>query len=294
MSTAQSLIDYISDQKIKRSALARALGVSEATLSQYLAGKYPGNNAEIDRKVLSFLKRDQMRIKAAAILPEDRFVMTRQAQRVYGLLSTCHLDGDMGLIVGEPGLGKTRSLEQYARENNGVLLITPLKTNTMMTLLKSITETLRVKTGDSNDARARGIIQILKGSGRMMIVDEAHFLSFPCLEILRQIHDGTGIGLVYAGPEALRIKISNRDVEQIYSRIGVTATLPALNHSDTCLILKSTGIKYNDAAAKKLVEVSLGSGRRSSKTFKRSCRIANGAEITAQHIVLAEKQSVMG
>lgn len=56
MNIRQDLQDYISDNGLSQSAVARAVGVTSPVVNQYLHGKYPGNVQEIERKIAAYAK----------------------------------------------------------------------------------------------------------------------------------------------------------------------------------------------------------------------------------------------
>ena len=61
MSIRQDLQDYISDNGLSQSAVARAVGVTSPVVNQYLHGKYPGNVQEIERKIAAYLQKQRER-----------------------------------------------------------------------------------------------------------------------------------------------------------------------------------------------------------------------------------------
>ena len=52
-----------------------------------------------------------------------------------------------------------------------------------------------------------GIVKKLKGSGRMIIIDEAEHLPYKALELLRRVHDKAGMGVLLVGLPRLIHKI---------------------------------------------------------------------------------------
>jgi len=292
----EKLKEYIAKSKAPRKRVAAGLDIATTTLSLYLNGTYKGDNAKIDEAVAGFLARVEEREATAKQGPQTRFVMTRQARMCFSVLRDCHIDGDMGVIISRAGLGKTSAIRQYAHENKDVILITARVTVNIKVLLVQISDSLRVHSGGISDYLARSIIQVLKGSQRMIVVDEAQFLPPVCLEILRQIHDETGIGLVYAGMPRLYENMVGRGserLEQIYSRVGVRTTLPPLSEEDARLLLTSTQVPVSDRVAKHVSECSAGSARRGMKLFMSACRRVIDREITVKDIEAAQRRMMV-
>lgn len=274
-----------------RGRVAGAVGISLSALSQYLNEKYPGDVAAIDEKVRRFFREQSDKTLSAQAAPVKTFAPTRQAKLATSVLRECHLYGEMGLIIGAPGVGKTEAIKQYCAENKGAIKVTTRITVNIRVLLVTLSEMLRIGSNGVNDYLARSVINVLKGTGRILIVDEAQHLTDKCLEILRQIHDETEIGLVYAGSKDLYLKIAR--LEQIASRIGSSVELPPLEHEDARLIMASTGVPVAEATVIKAAEFAEGSARRLSKGLQKARRLSDGAEITPGMIVAAQKY-IMG
>lgn len=270
-----------------RGRVAGAVGISLSALSQYLNGKYPGDVAAIDEKVVRFFGKEVAQDLTSRSGPAKNFAMTRQAKIALGVLRECHIDADMGLITGAPGVGKTEAIKRYCAENKGAIYFYTRITVNIRVLLITLCKTLRIGYSGVNDYLARSIVNVLKGSGRIIIVDEAQHLTDKCLEILRQIHDETETGLVYAGSKELYQKISR--LEQIASRIGTYQDLPALEQDDAKLILQSTGVPVEEGTFAHSAEISDGSGRRLFKGIKKASRIADGRAISPAMIAAAQK-----
>ena len=90
MSIRQDLQDYISDNGLSQSAVARAVGVTSPVVNQYLHGKYPGNVQEIERKIAAYLQKQRER-EAERKLEVD-YVLTTTAKRVRDVLRLAHVE----------------------------------------------------------------------------------------------------------------------------------------------------------------------------------------------------------
>lgn len=114
MSIRQDLQDYISDNGLSQSAVARAVGVTSPVVNQYLHGKYPGNVQEIERKIAAYLQKQRER-EAERKLEVD-YVLTTTAKRVRDVLRLAHVEGEAVVLFGQAGLGKTSSLREYCKQ----------------------------------------------------------------------------------------------------------------------------------------------------------------------------------
>ncbi|EOF6267776.1 AAA family ATPase, partial [Salmonella enterica] len=72
-------------------------------------------------------------------------------------------------------------------------------------------------------------IQALTGTGWVILVDEAELLPYRALEVLRRIHDRSGVALVLAGMPRLLVNLkgSRGEYAQLYSRVGMALDIEA-------------------------------------------------------------------
>ena len=78
------------------------------------------------------------------------------------------------------------------------------------------------------------IVNKLKNSGRLIIVDEAENLPYRALELLRRIYDKAKVGILLVGlPKLLtNLKGNKGQYKQLYSRVGVLAELLPIPGND--------------------------------------------------------------
>ena len=97
----KQLKDYIEQTGISQSKIAPLVGVSTATISQYLKGEYKGDVAAVDKKVAEMLDRQADKAKDV----KSDFVMTKTANRILEICGLAHAMNDIYLVIGEAGLG---------------------------------------------------------------------------------------------------------------------------------------------------------------------------------------------
>ena len=165
------------------------------------------------------------------LLANPMFCETSIAVKMGAVCSCCKQDSDMGIIIGASGLGKTEFLRELKRLDRGMILVTADPTaRSLGSILLLISKLLpNISRGScTNSAFMSNIIDTLKGSGRLLVIDEAHFLSWEAFEATRRIYDATGIGLVFVGQQFLydQMKGGHRKSllwDQIFSRVGIRA-----------------------------------------------------------------------
>lgn len=126
----------------------------------------------------------------------------------------------MGLGYGIFGLGKTFSLEKVAVKYNAVLL-RALHTWRPKSMLERLCEEMGLdKSGTSSQLYSR-LVEDLRSKKRTIIIDEVDALlpsrNFEMLEILRDIHDETGVIIFFVGMEESNAKMKRH--RHFYSRI---------------------------------------------------------------------------
>ncbi len=281
----QELKDLMDGRGLSLSAVSRALGISNTALSQWFSGNYPGNVAKIEDAVKSFLGRQKERLQAPKKTFE--FVLTSVAQRVFEVARICHLDGEIGIVYGDAGLGKTRAIKEYAAQNPDVVLIEADLGHTAKILFSELHRRLGMDGLGSVHAMFEDVVERLRESGRLIIVDEAEHLPYRALELLRRVYDKAGIGIMLAGMPRLISNLRGKKGEyaQLYSRVGIAGRLERLKPEDTEALVKSA-LPTSNGIWKAYHESANGNTRVLSKLLARSTRIAeiNSKPVTAEII----------
>lgn len=211
-----------------QTVLARQLGISTAALSQFAAGKYAGDNQAIaDRIHYGFTK-----IREQTAAPKDpAYVQTSLTEAVTTVLVYAHSHRTMGLIHGDAGVGKSMAVEQYAREHPDVVVVTAdpsLRTSKAM--IDELLEAMGRRESGTLRSKMKMLVNLLTGTGRLIIVDEAQHLALATKETLRALHDKAGVGIVFCGNQELYEKLrggSESAYAQFFSRLGIRRCLHA-------------------------------------------------------------------
>lgn len=263
----QELRTLMDSKGYQQKQVAQLLGVSVATVSLYLKGEYNGNVADIDRKVDELIERDKAKVVEAKY--NAAFVPTLAAKRGMEVMAFAHVEGEINVIYGSAGLGKTQMLKEYARRNSSAVLIEVDPSCTPKVLLRKLAEAVGANARGVNNELLDSIVSKLKGSERLLMIDEAELLSTRSLEFIRRIHDLTGVGVVLAGMPRLLINLKgkNNELAQLYSRVGFACDLGnALSEEDLGLLAESAlGTSEFNAS---LIKASNGNARRLSKLMR--------------------------
>ncbi|MGE5606544.1 MAG: AAA family ATPase [Bacteroidota bacterium] len=192
--------------------VAKAIGVSDATLSGFIRGSYAGDMHEVAGKIINYLNRHEAR---QTVPEEPQFVETSIAKEVFTVTEFAHNHNKIGLIYGDAGVGKTLALTTYAAAHPDVIFV---RARVNLKSARAILNEIADKLGKVN------VIEALTGTGRLLIIDEAQRLTYSALEALRDIHDECGIGIVFSGNKDIYDRMRGKKgalFAQLFSRVGI-------------------------------------------------------------------------
>lgn len=224
----QRLIDFKAKSGLNQSQIARGIGCAPAAVSMYLSGTYGernGNYQTLEPKIEAFLAMQESKAKREEL--EIGFVSTKTTRRIAEVMRDAHEGGEVAVIYGQAGLGKTQAVKHYCEQNPAAVLIEANPSFTALVLMRKLATACKLmNTGSLNDL-FEAVADRLRDSGRLIVVDEAENLPLRALEILRRLHDETGCGLVMSGMPRLVANLRGKHGElvQLYSRVSVALPL---------------------------------------------------------------------
>lgn len=225
MNVKAKLLQILERPGYTQKTVATKTGLSATVISQYLRGTYNGSIPNVEAALKDFLQREEYRANHREV--RATFVPTQLAGMALSLISNTHMDGDIGVIYGPAGMGKSMVLREYAYKNKGAILIEADPGCTARVLLQELCARLGVKRTGNIHELSEECIQALTGTGWVVLVDEAELLPYRALEVLRRIHDRSGVAIVLAGMPRLLINLrgSRGEFAQLYSRVGMCLNL---------------------------------------------------------------------
>lgn len=215
-----SLREYITKSGKTQTAVGTELGISSGAVSSFLSGKYKTPHTLIP-KVFALLS---MNAKKAVAPKAPDFAETSISRTVYNTIAYAHLRGVIAVVYGDAGVGKTSTVQEYVKNDSLALLITISPTYSSIT---GVNELIAAQLGVRERVARRltaEIVERLKGSGRVLIVDEAQHLTVRALNHLRCISDESGVGIALVGNEEVYSKLrgsGKADFAQLFSRVGM-------------------------------------------------------------------------
>ena len=222
---------WLDHHGIPVSQLARMIGVSAGTLSNVLSDRYKSDPTHFLQKAQAAISEWQRRRTAPTA---EGFVSTRIAREIFAVVKATSKHRAIGVFTGPSGIGKTKALQAVVKTDfpSAVMVTADPRCGTRLDFLRAVIRGIRSRGGGAAApiaARVQGweyarvanafnaAVDLLAGSGRLIVVDEADNLPNEVLNMVRQLHDATGCPVILAGRPPLHATITRtmRD-----SRIG--------------------------------------------------------------------------
>lgn len=227
--------------------VAEQSNIGYSTLNSWLNDSYPGRTDNVNTKVETWLKAQSSRerLKRSVAKAPD-FLELPSAETFMTVFEFCQAGPDMGLITGGAGIGKTTACEQYQKRSPNVWVTTCVTTMTSpSSVLNRVRLDIELAEGRARDLE-EDIVRRLRGTGGLLIVDEAQHLRKEGIDTLRMLHDRAKIGVVFVGNESLRKRIEgmsrDADFAMIFSRVGMRKKRDRPITRDIAMLLDAWGV----------------------------------------------------
>jgi len=230
------LVQRMTNHKLSQEQVARGLGLSSSVVSQFLAGKYLGDNKQVAIRIRAWLDQE---LKADAAPKRSLYVQTAVAKQIQVAL-TAAMQSPMepgaariALIYGPAGIGKTYVLQAFQRMNPASIY---MRVNIGATnaggFLRLFCVGVGLGTTPLKTAMFQAIVAKLHASNRLIMIDEAHKLDDEGLETVRDLHDQTLCPFALAGTDEIRrrlqdgLRVARRQItDQFTSRVCIRRDL---------------------------------------------------------------------
>lgn len=298
MNIVQEVREFKALHQISQAFLAKSLRVSEAALSQFLDGKYKGDNEKLGEKLKKFMEKFNQKM---ASVQEGKLPFLRLSyvdQALYELYEAV-TDREIAALTGQAGMGKTTLISHFVDENPNALFFTVRESTTTKILFRTICNALNISESSSIDEMITDIIEELKRGDFILIIDESEHLSYTGLEGIRALWDGSSVPIILVGTDRLIDNLLGKDgkYKQLYSRIGSNPKLGGLNKEDTRRVFESVGVELDNDQGKKIFTVTKGNFRvtvKIMKKVKRLMQVSKSEVVTAEILSRAMGSIILG
>lgn len=277
---------------------ARAVGMPYGTFSNWIGGTYGGRGERIAEQVQRWLSSREQQAKAQALAPRaPAFVATPTAEQFLAALEHAQYLPELIVITGAPGVGKTSACRAHQARATKVFMVTGEPTmSTPRALLDEVADAISVSArGLSSQQLSRAIAKRLRGTGSLLIIDEAQHLPSQVLDQLRTIHDLAEVGIALVGNETVFGKLEggtrSAHYAQLYSRVGMRVSRQRPTKRDIDQLLDAWSIADKPARAMLHVIASKPGALRNLTKVLRVAHMTAGAEggeaVGEKHVRLA-------
>jgi DNA transposition AAA+ family ATPase len=235
--------------------LARSdhIGLPRAILSEYLEGTYflpkesggKGRKSEASR-VEPFIRRFRESIEGPLRQGYTRtFIQTRAWIMLRSACETAIREKSIVVIYGQPGVGKSRCLLEFARRNmlTAPVMVLCSRNITYKYFARMLAERLKLRVKGVTPMLEEHVAEKLRRHPRPLFIDQANYLCERGLGTICYIWEVAQVPIVLAGTKGLyNTFLSSRLVEdvraQLSSRIAIYYELPKLSLPEAKTIIE--------------------------------------------------------
>ena len=210
---ALEMFDQLARSEGSANKAAAKIGISSAAISSIKNGTYAGNvENQLDKLIAYF----NTKAAAADVYQEQEYVPTSISAAAFETIRTCKIKGGFSLITGHAGIGKTKAVQEFHRQNpidSIVVTVNPCCKSTK-SLLKLIALQLGAQLAASTDDLWFNVCAKLH-DGMVIIIDEGQLLTYHGLETVRSFSDyfadrGQTLGVAIVGNNGIRERIEGK------------------------------------------------------------------------------------
>lgn len=233
-SLQESVREYMKNTGISQNKLAPRVGVSSASLSNYLRNKMEGSVEGIENRLREFLQQESeaaaAQVQAAPYNLDETYKPTSISEDVYQSIRYAQINRTLVMLHGDAGAGKTKAAVKYYRDNPQSTIY--IRLDPSMSGLAGVGEllgaALDLPAVSSSKQMWQAIRARLRGTNKVIIVDEAQLLKRAPMDELRilpdedEVNEVPGNGVVLIGNSELYERVKKGKITtQAYTRIGL-------------------------------------------------------------------------
>lgn len=215
----RSITAWLQSHNQSRAWLAKKARIASSTISLVLNSRYPAPPTSYLDQMLAVLQVETERIGDGT----PGYVEGSMHKLAFVVCDRTRRHANFGVLCGRVGVGKTRTLKEYAARKPQTLLVESNPGMTSGSLLIELLTQLGTPIPTGLDRKFAALVRALQGTNYLLIVDEAEKMSSVGLDYLRRVRDKAAVGVVLAGTEKLHalLKPEHGQFDQIRSRVSM-------------------------------------------------------------------------
>ena len=279
------------------------IGAAKYSTSRFLQGKYDHSDTNFARRLDRFLIEQEMGLGGLPI----GMVRTGLVDRIVSVAKRVNTLQAMGSIVGPSGTSKStvrKAIEAGIIPQSISVELTETD-RTMAQFLRALSKAVGGEKNSSAQRSMNSIKDRLTGTGRLIMIDEAHYLDKRAMNSLRDVHKATGCPVLLFGTQDLLETINDftafhgqmKSLFAINYNITVEAQHsgePLFTIDDVLSYVKAMKLKIDtsgaDVVARLASTMGWGGLRAAGFLLLNASVLAKGQLITAKHINTALRQ----
>lgn len=307
MSLKERIADFLLSQDVSQNQFAKTLGLNAAYLTGYMKeGKSFRYANKVETLAKTYLDNFiESRPKNQAELP---FLQTKDAKGIVAVIEWAIEDRDMGVIIGDAGTGKSRTIKEFVKKHPEAVLVEATISTNARALFRMLCVKFGVNFSKSIDEMIRDVAEELKKVQKLIIIDEAEHLPYRALEAIRRLYDFSKSPVILVGTRKLLnnligAKRTNLEYEQLSSRVGSKWFLEGLTYlnadkqkidRDLMQVCKLFDVE-NKELISSVERLTMGNFRKTEKLLKRAKKLSeiNRCEINEACINEATKMLLL-
>jgi DNA transposition AAA+ family ATPase len=263
---------------VTQTSLAKAIAFSGSAVSDVIAGKYKGNPAPIETRILQYIRN--YGVKEAP--SNDIWIETSQTKAAREAVVSAIEEGKMAALYGDSGAGKTSFIKRFLGDRPNAVYLEIVRGQGTRDVLREICAGLKIMPKRSN---YQTLCEICLNIGdRVIVIDQAEFLRGDTMEMLRAISDRVKATIVLIGIHQLINVLGAHD--HLRNRIKFKWVFQLLKDTELKSLCEQYGI--NPALSANIAKLAHRNFRSTTYLLENAIKFAHGEEVTSDLLTAAK------